>query len=77
MSSGTWKTANGHPLQEWRVRHRITQEQLAERVGCSVRTINHIESGQSARPATLLKLFLVTGENFTPSMYFQNLKIHA
>lgn len=76
MSSATWKTDNGHPLQEWRVLNRITQKELAKRVGCTVRTINHIESGLSARPSTLLRLFLVTKENFTPSMYFSNLKIN-
>ena len=44
-------------LKEFRARHDLTQEQLAERVGVTRKTINTVENGVFV-PSTLLALKL-------------------
>jgi putative transcriptional regulator len=44
-------------LKEYRARHGLTQEQLAERVGVTRKTINTVENGVFV-PSTLLALKL-------------------
>lgn len=44
-------------LREYRARHRLTQEQLADRVGVTRKTINTVENGVFV-PSTLLALKL-------------------
>jgi putative transcriptional regulator len=44
-------------LREHRARHRLTQEQLAERVGVTRKTINTVETGRFV-PSTVLALKL-------------------
>jgi tetratricopeptide (TPR) repeat protein/transcriptional regulator with XRE-family HTH domain len=40
----------GALLQAWRARALLTQEQLAERAGLSVRTVRRLETGEAMRP---------------------------
>jgi len=44
-------------LKEYRARHDLTQEQLADRVGVTSKTINTVENGVFV-PSTLLALKL-------------------
>ena len=44
-------------LREYRARHRLTQEQLAERVGVTRKTINTVENSVFV-PSTVLALKL-------------------
>lgn len=48
---------------DYRARKRISQTELAERVGVSLQTINSVENGtQKPSKITLRKILLVIGE---------------
>jgi putative transcriptional regulator len=57
-------------LREFRARHRLTQEQLAERVGVTRKTINTVENGVFI-PSTLLALKLAQALETTVEELFQ------
>lgn len=57
-------------LREYRARHRLTQEQLAERVGVTRKTINTVENGVFI-PSTVLALKLARALGTTVEALFQ------
>ncbi len=57
-------------LREYRARHRLTQEQLAERVGVTRKTINTVENGVFI-PSTVLALKLAQALETTVEELFQ------
>jgi putative transcriptional regulator len=57
-------------LREFRARHRLTQEQLAERVGVTRKTINTVENGVFI-PSTVLALKLAHALGATVEELFQ------
>lgn len=57
--------AIGASLRAWRERALLTQEQLAERSGMSVRSIRRLESGEAARPRSSSLDLLATALDLT------------
>jgi putative transcriptional regulator len=57
-------------LKEFRARHGVTQEQLAERVGVTRKTINTVENGVFV-PSTVLALKLARALDATVEELFQ------
>jgi putative transcriptional regulator len=57
-------------LREHRARHQLTQEQLAERVGVTRKTINTVETGRFV-PSTVLALKLARALGVAVEQLFQ------
>ncbi len=57
-------------LKELRARHNLTQEQLAERVGVTRKTINTVENGVFV-PSTVLSLKLAKALSASVEELFQ------
>ena len=51
----------GRRLQRTRLQKNVTQAQLAERAGVSVRTVSAAEAGEDIRLSTLIKLMRAFG----------------
>ena len=65
-SSGTYRTAVAQMIREVKARHKLSNERLAEIVGCSEQTIANAEADRAENnlnPVTLLNFAYAFGED--------------
>jgi DNA-binding XRE family transcriptional regulator len=57
----------GANLHELRIRRQLTQEELADRAGLSVRTLRYLESGRTGQPRRYTVRRLADGLELAPA----------
>jgi transcriptional regulator with XRE-family HTH domain len=62
-SSNELEQRLGERLRELRLLKNVNQETLAEQAGLSVKAVKHLESGQGARVASLIKVLRALGRS--------------